>query len=539
MPAMKRSVLLVEDDAVVALTNKRILEKAGYAVETAPNGETAVAAVESNHEAFELVLMDIDLGDGIDGTQAAEQIISEVDIPVVFLSSHTEPEVVEKTEGITSYGYVVKSSSPTVLFASMKMAFKLHAAKQAVQAAEKRVAEQRDKLRVMMDSSRVGMMLINSELYVIDANRAAERIAGRKLNQVEQRRCGDFLGCAHAYDATELCGDAPECPECELYADIQATVAGERTVYGKEREMQLQSREGCRAALLRYSTASMSLDGRPAALVNIEDVTATRLERQRTQLLSSIAYNPGNIVFITDAERRTQWVNDAGIELTGYSEKELLGRNPGEILQGPNPDPALKREIRAALDAGRSYAGEILNYTKHGAPYWIRMHINPVHDAAGRITHYVAIQHNVTERRRVQDRLVKQSQAVQQVFERSGVGMLFLDSSGKIRSVNPAYAEITGCPTETLLGAGASEIAALIHPDDQHIVAKINQAIAQGSHGAVYRYRFLSCEGVYLWREDHAVFFYDVEGRHESSYVFVRQISEIGPGTASFETFTD
>jgi len=51
--------------------------------------------------------------------------LSKNDIPVVFLSSHTEPEIVEKTERITSYGYVVKNSTITVLDASIKMAFKL------------------------------------------------------------------------------------------------------------------------------------------------------------------------------------------------------------------------------------------------------------------------------------------------------------------------------------------------------------------------------------------------------------------------------
>ena len=61
----------------------------------------------------------------MDGTEAAGIILKDHDIPVIFLSGHTEPAVVNKTERITSYGYVVKSSSITVLDASIKMAFKL------------------------------------------------------------------------------------------------------------------------------------------------------------------------------------------------------------------------------------------------------------------------------------------------------------------------------------------------------------------------------------------------------------------------------
>ncbi len=69
--------------------------------------------------------MDINLGAGIDGTEVAAAMLKKRDLPVVFLSSHMEPAVVEKTEKITSYGYVVKDSSITVLDASIKMAFKL------------------------------------------------------------------------------------------------------------------------------------------------------------------------------------------------------------------------------------------------------------------------------------------------------------------------------------------------------------------------------------------------------------------------------
>jgi PAS domain S-box-containing protein len=76
--------------------------------------------------------MDIDLGEGMDGTEVARAILQDHDIPVVFLSSHIEKEVVEKTEKITSYGYVVKNTGITVLDASIKMAFKLFEAHSSI-----------------------------------------------------------------------------------------------------------------------------------------------------------------------------------------------------------------------------------------------------------------------------------------------------------------------------------------------------------------------------------------------------------------------
>jgi len=129
----QKRILLVEDEALIALAQKKTLENHGYAVVTASSGEKAVILAGTEPD-IDLILMDINLGDGIDGTEAAARILENHDIPLVFLSSHTEREVVEKTEGITSYGYIVKNSGEMVLAASVKMAFKLFDAHRRIQA---------------------------------------------------------------------------------------------------------------------------------------------------------------------------------------------------------------------------------------------------------------------------------------------------------------------------------------------------------------------------------------------------------------------
>ena len=127
-----RKILLVEDEAVIAIAEASWLKKHGYTVLTARSGEDAVQIVDED-PGIDLILMDIDLGKNrIDGTVAAERILSEHDLPVVFLSGHTEPEIVEKTENITSYGYIVKNSGFTVLDTSIKMALKLFEANQDI-----------------------------------------------------------------------------------------------------------------------------------------------------------------------------------------------------------------------------------------------------------------------------------------------------------------------------------------------------------------------------------------------------------------------
>ena len=96
---------------------------------------------------IDLILMDIDLGSGMRGTDAAKAILRERTIPLAFLSSHTEPEVVDSTEGISSYGYILKTSGETVLLASVRMAFRLAEANRSISSQAMQMAAAYERLR--------------------------------------------------------------------------------------------------------------------------------------------------------------------------------------------------------------------------------------------------------------------------------------------------------------------------------------------------------------------------------------------------------
>ncbi len=131
----KKTILLVEDELITAGALEKTLLKYGYKVITAYSGESAFDLFNSDKN-IDLILMDIDLGDGPDGTVTAVKMLKERMVPIIFLSNHIEPEIVEKTEQITSYGYVIKNSGITVLNASIKMAFKLFESNEKMRIAE-------------------------------------------------------------------------------------------------------------------------------------------------------------------------------------------------------------------------------------------------------------------------------------------------------------------------------------------------------------------------------------------------------------------
>ncbi|HNU93016.1 MAG TPA: response regulator, partial [Spirochaetota bacterium] len=110
----KKTILLVEDEVIIAMTTKALLEDNGYEAIEAHNGEDAIRLAEEN-PSIDLVLMDIDLGRGIDGTEAARLTLESREIPIVFLTSHSEREMVDRVKHITRYGYVIKNSGDFVL----------------------------------------------------------------------------------------------------------------------------------------------------------------------------------------------------------------------------------------------------------------------------------------------------------------------------------------------------------------------------------------------------------------------------------------
>ncbi len=123
----KKTILLVEDEPLLALDQSDMLKKHGYGVTVAYNGNDALEAIDE-HGSIDLVLMDINLGKGMDGTDTARKILEVHDVPIVFLTSHAEKDMVERVKGITRYGYILKDSGEFVLVESINMAFELYEA---------------------------------------------------------------------------------------------------------------------------------------------------------------------------------------------------------------------------------------------------------------------------------------------------------------------------------------------------------------------------------------------------------------------------
>jgi len=122
---VQKTILLVEDQIIIALSQIKLLNAEGFNVVHAQSGEEAIGIVNAKTQKIHLILMDLDLGVGIDGFETAKSILDIHNIPIIFLSSQSEKETIKKTEEITIYGYILKTAGSIVLIASIKIALRL------------------------------------------------------------------------------------------------------------------------------------------------------------------------------------------------------------------------------------------------------------------------------------------------------------------------------------------------------------------------------------------------------------------------------
>lgn len=183
--------------------------------------------------------------------------------------------------------------------------------------------------------------------------------------------------------------------------------------------------------------------------------------------LSLIARQSAHAVVITNLEGRIEWANQSFGRITGYDEHEYLGRKPGELLQGPDSDPASVATISKHLRLRKHIHIEIINYRKNGTPYWVGLEIQPFLDEAGTHIGFMSLQLDVT-RSKLSDFALRESEArFRALAASSPIGIFLTDPAGSCVYTNERWQEIYDLNTEQSLGDGWSQS---LHPEDRAAV---------------------------------------------------------------------
>ncbi len=135
--------------------------------------------------------------------------------------------------------------------------------------------------------------------------------------------------------------------------------------------------------------------------------TEMRLLDELRQLYLAVDQSPASIV-IADIDANLEYVNPAFLQLTGYTQAEVIGQNP-RLLQSGQMPPEHYATMWQTLTAGEVWRGEFFNKTKSGSLYWESAVISPLIDSNGRVTHYVAVKDNITRRKDAEQQLALSS----------------------------------------------------------------------------------------------------------------------------------
>jgi len=179
-----------------------------------------------------------------------------------------------------------------------------------------------------------------------------------------------------------------------------------------EIEYRMRHRDGSTRWVLDKGQALMDQRGGVAWLDGVMfDITARKAVEERLRLMETAVEDTTESVLITDTDLdrpgpRIVHVNPGFERLTGYTAEEAIGQTP-RILQGEETDPDLLVHLREQLEAGEQFFGETVNYRKDGTPFINEWSISPARNDKGEITHFVAVQRDVTERRDYESRIRK------------------------------------------------------------------------------------------------------------------------------------
>jgi len=404
-----RTLLLVEDEPVIAENETTLLRNNGFQVVYANSGEKALQAVREKN--IDLILMDLDLGTNkMDGGETARAILDLNEYPIVFLTCHAERCYVEKLKKLTYYGYVPKDCGEFLLLETIENALRLYKLNSPFSAFSdlgtpkagpknngmvcptSAVIDKED-FRSLAENAGVGIMVIQNH-QIVYVNETAVEIYGYEKGRFLTTQVDEILQRVHPEDRERIVKSYQDgCRDLE-HSTNKKWEAGPLE-YRHCREDGLD-------VWVELITTPITYNENLALLVIHNDIT----ERKRAQAilkdsednLKTILENLPLAVFAHDMEGRFVLVNRTTSLYTGYSQEELMDLHVSDI----DPESVSRNDrenIWQQLVDKEFQRLEAQHVRKDGSSYPVEIFINAIQYKGRPIL--LAIAQDVTERKKV------------------------------------------------------------------------------------------------------------------------------------------
>ena len=202
-----------------------------------------------------------------------------------------------------------------------------------------------------------------------------------------------------------------------------------------------------------YDRGYIVYDGtQPVRMIGtMQDIDERMVALEEIEKLSMVASRTENLVIITDAEQKIEWVNEGFIKRTGYSLQEVVGKTP-RILQGAETDKIVLRRIRRKIEARETVSEEVLNYTRGGDKFWIRLTINPVFDDHHKLIRLIAVETDITLHKDYENKITSIARELSDLIENANAIIFGVDRHGCVNEWNRQAIETTGYAKKDIAG---------------------------------------------------------------------------------------
>lgn len=437
----QRHILLVEDEALIALHQQQILERQGLTVSVAYNGAAAIAKA-ADDETIDLVLMDIDLGATPNGIETAKRILANRDLPIVFLTGHSEPEVVRTVRGVTRYGFVLKSSGEFVLLEAIVMAlelFKAHAT----------AAHNERRFNAPFDGSLNPIVIYDRNARIKDLNEAAAAGLGTTRTDAIGRALGEFIPDTHDFTVERIERTLTEGVLLQFNDRVHLPNGEERSFQSVFQPVVIEGEESL-CQVISYDITDQK--GAEECLV------------ARARQYELVVENMRDFVALFDRFGKIVLSPENGVRFHGWRSEELVGTD-GSRLVHPDDRAATLQLLRSVIETGEDGRIECRLAHKNGGYMWIEAVGRRVYNDRGE-PEIVVAQRNISERRRVEAALRDSEERLSLAIDGAGIGTWDWHVPTDTIAINRHWA--------TMLGYDPGEIEPtadswrnILHPDDK------------------------------------------------------------------------
>jgi two-component system NtrC family sensor kinase len=437
----KAKILVVEDEAIIARDLQWRLQGMGYEVPyIVATGEDAVIKVQEFKP--DLVLMDIMLLGPMDGIQTADKIRATDDIPVMYLTSYADEEIVERAKITEPFAYLIKPIGDRELYSGIELTLSKHRT-------EKQLRENEKWLSTVLSSIGDAVITTNTEGNIVFMNPAAEGLTGWSIQE------------ALGKDVEEVFNIINEKTEEKITNPVHKVLT-KKTVTTLAHHTALITRSGTKIPIADSSAPIKDEDNNFIGVVLVfSDITerkkaeeALRKSEEQVRLLLNSA---AEAIYGLDLEGNCTFCNPSSLRLLGFEkEEDLLGRKMHNLVHhtriDASPYPEGHCRIYEVMKSGKGvHVDDEVLWRADGSSFYAEYRCYPV-KADGSIIGAVVTFLDITERRQAE-------KFIQNILESVGEGFIVIGKDFRILSANRAFCDFVKMPVEEIIGKHCYEIS--------------------------------------------------------------------------------